>query len=67
MSRVIATDFTFDEAMSFIITGGAVGPEEIAFFGDTGAAGNGERSAPAARAAFPRGGMTQRPRTRPPA
>jgi uncharacterized membrane protein len=69
MSRVIATDFTFDEAMSFIITGGAVGPEEIAFFGDAGASGNGngDRTAHAPRAAFPRGGMTHRPKPRPPA
>jgi uncharacterized membrane protein len=72
MSRVVATDFTFDEAMSFIITGGAVGPEEIAFYGDgSGPPGNGGRAAaaspPSPRAAFPRGGALHRPKSRPPA
>jgi uncharacterized membrane protein len=68
MCRVIATDLSFDEAMSFIITGGAVGPEEIAFYGEGAAPGGGvDRSAPAPRAAFPRGGMTHRPKSRPPA
>ena len=63
MSRVIATDFTFDEAMSFIITGGAVGPEEIAFFGDGDGDGDGPpRPAPAARPALARSGGKRRPR-----
>lgn len=64
MSRVIHTDFSFDEAMSFIITGGTVGPDEIAFHGRPGA---GERALPASRPAFPRGGMSPRPRPRHPA
>ncbi len=49
MSRVIHTDFSFDEAMSFIITGGTVGPDEIAFHGRPGA---GERAATASRPRF---------------
>lgn len=31
LSRVISTDWTLDEAMNFLITGGAVGPEHIHF------------------------------------
>jgi hypothetical protein len=61
--RVIPTDFSFDEAMSFIITGGTVGPDEIAFHGRPA---GGERAPAGARTAFPRGGMAQRPRPRPP-
>jgi hypothetical protein len=29
----VLTDLSFDEAMSFVITGGAVGPERILFSG----------------------------------
>jgi uncharacterized membrane protein len=33
MSKVVLTDLSFDEAMSFVITGGAVGPDRILFSG----------------------------------
>ena len=33
MAKVVLTDLSFDEAMSFVITGGAVGPERILFSG----------------------------------
>jgi uncharacterized membrane protein len=33
MSKVLLTDLSFDEAMSFVITGGAVGPDRILFSG----------------------------------
>ena len=33
LSRVVSTDWTLDEAMNFLITGGAVAPESIRFHG----------------------------------
>jgi len=33
MSKLVLTDLSFDEAMSFVITGGAVGPDRILFSG----------------------------------
>ena len=35
MSKIVLTDLSFDEAMSFVITGGAVGPDRILFSGRT--------------------------------
>ncbi|MFO1089142.1 MAG: DUF502 domain-containing protein [Hyphomicrobiales bacterium] len=79
-SRAIPMDFTFDEAMSFIITGGTAGPEEIAFSRppahstrtpiavpplDARPAKPVRATTPVApRPSFPRSGMTHRSKTR---
>ena len=51
LSKVISTDWSMDEAMSFVITGGTSSPERIRFYNsgpDTGAAGGAHEAGPAA-------------------
>ena len=44
VSRIVSTDWTLDEAMNFLITGGAVAPESIDFHGPAPAGRTGEES-----------------------
>lgn len=52
LSRLVATDWTMDEAMSFVITGGATSPETIRFYGSQ-SDGEEIRAAMATQAATP--------------
>jgi uncharacterized membrane protein len=35
VNRLVSTDWTIDQAMNFVVSGGAIGPERFAFSGKT--------------------------------